>query len=452
MKKLILLFIGIISLTLVSCGNNKILNYKNDIKPISLSYDEEIDDITALGTKIDYILFNSFNNNDNKGVKISLGDNLINELKKDKKNVMTKAGYSGVLAHNFLSSYSFSDENNELVIFPSFMEYYGTKDNDKTNDIVSYKLDYYLDILSKKYNFNYKLSDMPLIKTNKDYVLVNNSEELFFVLNEGYIPYAKENSKAYKYLEEAIKILSKIVSLDMSDYEIYKNIFNYVITNNQYDYKTLLDINTQTKENKSFFLEGVFDNGVAVCDGLVKEIVLLSRLMGIEAYHVGAYDGDSGHAYIYVKINDKYYLSCPTRSMNRYPITDEIFKEYYTNNYFLTDLDTNGAGWNYDSLMYLNVKERITETYNYWQNAKYIIDGEEISLEISSKSEAVKLLKYVGDLAKNNKMNLEIELNGSNTLLTEAYNEIKELYKVSRPLNTGTFNSKRLNVYQFEGE
>ena len=428
---------------------SKILDYPSTMELVSVRYEkEEVNSITELGKAIDYLIFNSSEDTYLKKTPIKITDSFKQELQDNLKETILSAAYSGSLSQNFFHQYDASDlSDNILYVYAGFTPDFATIETEFKPAKNSANIRYFL---SPNHHSDFTVRTLPLAFHHKGYVPVKNSEALFFALEEGYFPYATD--KAEELLLQAISVLNEIATPQMKDLELYENIFSYVIHQIQYDYETAKNTANQVKQNQAFFLEGAF-NGHAVCDGISKEIVVLSRLMGLECYHAGAQGNEAGHAYNYIKIDDQYYLSCPTSAICHYPLRDNTFQSYHCYSTFLTDVDTNNSlRWPYDSYSHIEIKPFLTKEFDYWRYASILIDGQEYSLNVTDKETALKILRSVSSLSKAKHLNLEIELNGSYSILMAAVNELKQEGNDVIPLNTGTFQAQRLYCFQFLGE
>lgn len=223
---------------------------------------------------------------------------------------------------------------------------------------------------------------------------VENSEQLYYAVQNGYRPIVKVGSVAEKIYEKAKTILRKILNPEMNELEKAKQIFNYLTTEVQYDYKILEDPNAGNIEPYAYYLEGAILTQSAVCDGKSKAYVLLLAMAGIESKRVTAKDYDgNGHAYNYVKINGKWYLSCTTYGQVNDRYKQIGFKDsliYSRYNMFLTNKhtelgkDDNGNNaWKYASLKHYNICEKIEKEefgdirykFHDWDDLKKYLDN-----------------------------------------------------------------------------
>ena len=163
---------------------------------------------------------------------------------------------------------------------------------------------------------------------NKKIVDVASSQQLWYAAEHGYRINALEGSPAEYYYNKAKDLLRNIIEDDMTDYQKADTLYNYITHHASYCYEAL-DLpdgddpvnypDQYAAPHKSFYLDGFFDNGTVVCDGYAKTYPLLGRMEGLNILR-GSGSSDygwiskevAGHAYCYVEIDGKYYLSCPT--------------------------------------------------------------------------------------------------------------------------------------------
>lgn len=164
----------------------------------------------------------------------------------------------------------------------------------------------------KKFDNNY-ISEFPIDKINKLYY-VENTEELFLAVMNGFNPQILDE-KTLNIYNTARNILSQIISVNMTDFEKAYAIYNYLILNVTYDYDiyNLLETDTDMKKYKAFYLEGVFEDKRAVCDGLSKAFVLMCGIEGIKSIKVvgnanSETNSNVGHAWNKVCIDDIWYV------------------------------------------------------------------------------------------------------------------------------------------------
>jgi hypothetical protein len=187
--------------------------------------------------------------------------------------------------------------------------------------------------------YNNFVSELSLIE-----VEVENSDQLFMVVNSGAKPvFTQENSQAEAVYEAAKSVLRQIIDNSMTDYQKMLAIFDYVSYNTVYDHE-VYNLALQNpppsnlQEYQVFYLEGVLLDGKAVCDGIAKTVALLASMEGIEAVKVnGQANGGAGlvgHAWnkVYLEIDGVSNWYVIDATWNDISSDDE---EFLSHRYFL---------------------------------------------------------------------------------------------------------------------
>ncbi len=228
---------------------------------------------------------------------------------------------------------------------------------------------------------------------------VETAEQLFHTVQAGATPIIEnEESKAYQIYNTAKEVLREIISDEMTDYEKVLSIFDYICVATVYDD----DIVSYNEEElsfiayKSFFLEGVFEEGLAVCDGFSKAFSLMCNMEGVDAFRITG----SEHAWNKVKLDDKWYVVDITWSVFKTKADTFIgngigeavnfnSKEFLIHTYFLvSDYEHAKMAANKE----LNNSMPANENYYYYLNTTY--NGVDDFI-IDSDAEFIALVKYM---------------------------------------------------------
>lgn len=121
---------------------------------------------------------------------------------------------------------------------------------------------------------------------------VSNSNELYRAVSCGQKPiFADDNSgiALKKLYDEAREVLTTYVSDDMSDYEKVAVIYDWIVNVVDYDYAAAQFQGADASKYNAFYLEGVFNDHRAVCDGKSKAFALLCGMENIKAVRVVGY-------------------------------------------------------------------------------------------------------------------------------------------------------------------
>ena len=138
-------------------------------------------------------------------------------------------------------------------------------------------------------------------------VVVWNSEQLWYALENKYYPVCVNNSIAELILQKSEEILRNICNDQMGYEEKIFNIYKYLAINVQngwaYSWEEYL--------TSSAFLEGAILDGVGICQGVTKAYLLLLSIEGIDAQIYTANQGlkSRSHRFLYIKIDEYWYHS-----------------------------------------------------------------------------------------------------------------------------------------------
>ena len=421
-----------------------VLSYEG-VVPCEVKKPDRISSLDDYSEFMDYVCYAS---QDDEVWYAEVSDEFRKEILRSPSSLFDLAGQSGILSHNFTKGYDLSRiDDGQIGVYGSIGSY-GTKSYalDESHRKVL-KFEYFLR-LNGSDEETWSLSEFPLYRDNEGFVEADNSEELFYLLSHGYFPIVREGTPLASLFSRLLGIADALVDEGMSDLERFLSLYDYIVVENNYDYESLYYKDSVHTDYACYFLEGVVNGRNAVCDGICKALVCLARLVGMEAYHVGSSNGTSGHAYLYVRIGDDYYLSCPT-SGSKITRVDSRKYHTHTNLYLLTDYDTSDPGWDFFSPLHPEIVSALQKIppYDYYEGQHFWIDGDEYDYRVTSESEARKILDYVEDMAKDNGLNLEIELQMS----VETYRDLMERWEESTGLvvDNGIFEGELVKSFVF---
>ena len=363
MKKIIL-FISL--LLLVSCSNNpsSTSSSTNPLNKLFFASDLEEKDLPKPKEKIssldemiyalDYLAFYQIDKKvsfyiDNNYSKTFY--NIYQEFSKAQEQVQIADVYPSFINYSLYVDY-------KVITINVVPQQIATKSNSKLEASKIYEIDY------QKESSDHQI---PLEKSNLKEIEVETSQQLYYVVENKYKPILKKNSIAEKIYSTAKDILNSIIDDTMNEYQKAKQIYNYICSEISYDYITSGESTYNLNENQAYFLEVVFLNQNAVCDGKSKAYSLLCNMENIDNVRVTAInDKYQGHAYNYIKIFDKWYLSCTTFGSHRMELKENEYYIVPSLNMFLTNYQTPYASnWGYDSKMHEDIKEKIESQSNF---------------------------------------------------------------------------------------
>lgn len=203
---------------------------------------------------------------------------------------------------------------------------------------------------------------------------VSTSDQLYFAVESGLKPICAENSSAARMYDAAKDVLRQIVDDNMSPLQKSRAIFEWICTNVRYDHATIADMSgiSTSSDNYNvfygrncFYLEGVFDDNVAVCNGLSKAFVLLCRLEGIEAIKENgtAKASAEAHAWNKVKINGVWYICDATWAITKDSRLQSTTSDGYWN---ISDAST--------------AAKPASETYEFYSEKFFLMSEAELKL------------------------------------------------------------------------
>lgn len=237
---------------------------------------------------------------------------------------------------------------------------------------------------------------------------VSTGEELFWAVDSGATPvFADTTNNGYRLYQKAKDVLREIISDDMTDEEKLMSIFDYIATNTVYDYEIIAsDFRAYHTEPYmsfgSFYLEGVLDDGLAVCDGFSKAFSLLANMEGIETVRIVGYASGGGHAWNKVKLNDAWYVVDITWT----ELTDNDYAtgeatEYLSRRYFL--VSDNEIASTHTPFEGQEAKDHDAPTnYYFYANQTFVYNGTSYSYVIDTTTKASALINYLWQNFQNN--------------------------------------------------
>lgn len=224
--------------------------------------------------------------------------------------------------------------------------------------------------------------------------MVSDSEQLFYAAAAGYRPQPVAGSAAERIYGRAKAALRAAVDDRMSDEEKAHAIYDWIILNVVYD-RELFEMSAQTSElngYNGFYLEGVFDDGRAVCDGISKAYALMCRIEGIACVQITGESLDGiGHAWNKVRLGGLWYVVDATSGGTILNGATEIVNHRH---FLITDADM-AERYTADS------EEPIADAeYDYYNTQTFVFDGREYDAAADSRAELAVILRYFAVLVE----------------------------------------------------
>jgi len=221
-----------------------------------------------------------------------------------------------------------------------------------------------------------------------DSIAVTTTNQLHYVVEHGYRPLPEKGSPAEQIFLAAKKLLNEILPADATDLEKAEAIFLYLIQNVQYDDRAVRIAETPGvvwSDYDAFFLEGVFNNQKAVCDGIAKAFSLLCNIEGIPCVEVTG----NTHAWNRVKINNIWYVADPTHG--NLHISNKNFSLADFSHFLISDREKQALG--YASMSYPKIEAN--ESYNYFAKKSFTYNGYTFNYVIENSDELAILLAHL---------------------------------------------------------
>ena len=234
--------------------------------------------------------------------------------------------------------------------------------------------------------------DLP-IENKPDGGEVETSDELYFVVQKGYKPMPKSGSDAERLYNKAKDVLTNIVSENMTQAQRAQAIYEWIMWQTTYDYEVseITNISEAIKQ-PAYYLEGVFDYGFAVCDGIAKTMSLLCNMVDISCVRVvGEAYGTmvSRHAWNKVQIDGKWYIVDATWGDGKISLSGVVY-EGALHSYFLKsdgEMTTHKA-------TYPHLYPRANEVYNWYDSCQSLDGSADMYVEDSSTTELSLAVRY----------------------------------------------------------
>lgn len=239
---------------------------------------------------------------------------------------------------------------------------------------------------------------------------VRYSEELYLALERGVRPVPVAGSSADKIYSQAKRVLRKIISDDMSDYQKIHAMYDWIAKYTTYDWdidskmsgvKPSDEAYNKFYKFRQFYLEGVFVDGVAVCNGIAKAMSLMCGIEGIDCYKIKGTSRSGAHAWNKIKAGGTWYVCDPTWANRRYtdPRSGAV-KEMLTHYTVLMSESTSGNY--YGGAHYENFKGEYTdlyagEDYNVFANTFFKYNGKLYDYVIENEEDLRALIGYGSD-------------------------------------------------------
>ena len=286
------------------------------------------------------------------------------------------------------------------------------------------------------------------------YTEVSTTEQLYWAVENKVTPLPVEGSRAERIYNEAKETILSIVSDEMTDFEKTLSIFDWICINTVYDHTTY-DESVYPTQCACYYLEGVFDNGVAVCDGFSKTFSLMCNMLGIDAIRVtgdaDAGDGAGGHAWNKVLLDKDTTDNIPAQ----YYVVDITWTEIYSSStneilshrYFLIS-DEDIKDTHFEHAYRDKFKKYIASSnFEYFNYMTFTSNNIEYDYVIDSDGDAEALFDY---MFKNSINNMEVLFDID--FMIDKYEEIKGTkYSLKNDVEMATTSTGEVVYIYYQG-
>ena len=223
---------------------------------------------------------------------------------------------------------------------------------------------------------------------------VSTSEQLVWVLENGYKPLPTSGSSAERMYNCAKAVLRQIVDSSMTDVQKLMAIYEWLILNIQYDNKALDEsghISAQTaKTYDSWYLEGVFNNQKAVCEGFAKALLVMAKIEGIPAIFVTG----NNHAWNKVYVDGKWYGIDSTHGNVEVTSPDDLEILSYRTFMFKDSLRSGNSDPSRNFVATEYTSFTANTAYNFYATELFNYNSSDYDLIIESQAELEALFNY----------------------------------------------------------
>lgn len=262
---------------------------------------------------------------------------------------------------------------------------------------------------------------------------VSTSLELLLALEAGYKPLPVANSNADKIYTRAKNTLREIIDDKMSDYEKVLAIYDWMTYNVIFDRgidnavankcgctdKTGYSRYRAIYKSTSFYAEGVFFYGIAVCNGIGSAFSILANIEGIPAIKTMGKAAGGSHTWVKVYVNDEWFVCDPSWS-NAVDLKDEgKHQEYISYDFFMMSNDESKykSRSEFEDKIAYNYYAGNT-VFDYYSNEAVVYDNKLATKNVKSIEKFTTLFNYYLDsLDSGDEIQFSIEMEKKKTIL-----------------------------------
>lgn len=389
--------------------------YLSDFNLAQTTLTLDINSRDELVAYVDYVRF--YNISNEVALNLTYYQRTSNEMMEE-----VNQAYTQLLSHDYFATSStittrveglYGHMRTYYYVTSSTWDYQATLVYDQEKDYVYPQYDYVFKMgnpLTRANDYDdFNINNLSLVIPN-----ISTTEQLIWVLENGYKPSFVASSVAEDMYNKAKIVLRNIIDNSMTNLEKVRAIYEWLIMNVQYDnYAFDLATNSnpalsvdELKTHDSWFVEGVLNNQKAVCEGIAKTLLLMARIENIPTIFVTG----NGHAWNKVYIDGVWYGIDATHG-NVELGSDGEFLSY--DNFMFTD--------EFKESLYYSTTDfaSITATTTFDFYTYYTFSGTSYDLVMNDREELKYLLQqvkvYVTDLTCD-KVTIEVAFLNSSDL------------------------------------
>ena len=273
---------------------------------------------------------------------------------------------------------------------------------------------------------------------------VTNSNQLYRAVSNFYKPVIADSTLNALY-NKARDVLKDICDDEMTDYEKVLAIYDWIVTEVTYD--SVLFDNNGGLDYDGYYLEGVFNNHKAVCDGKAKAFSLLCGMEGIKALRISGQakqprgGSTSGHAW------NKVLVDTPDET-GEYDAIKEWFVVDTTwgdRSIRYNGVDTENLSYTYFMLKDSDISNTHTQarsdlpvansSFDFYKCTTVTRNSRSAPLKVTSSDQLGAVLEYfTAKVGTNGKYTIEIEVS-----ITGVNSETTMKAKISELMNLGIY-------------
>lgn len=241
-------------------------------------------------------------------------------------------------------------------------------------------------------------------------------DELYsIVVDDGKKPIFRGDDPVKPVYDNAVSILDRYILNSWHEgadgaRSIVHTLHDYLVCEISYDF-ALFDSSRDddTKNDPAFYIDGVFINKRAVCDGLSRALNFLCAIEGVDCLRVTGSLGGVPHAWNKVKIDGAWYNVDVTADAANYVINNGEYGKQLSHGFFLLSDETLRT-YNPNKHVFDTLENSAINDYDYYGNKTVSVGEETYPYVISDKNMLFNIFDDISEL-KGAVGKIELKLN-----------------------------------------